>query len=421
MKHILIRSTLIGGLVMAAVSANAAGYQLSEYSAAGMGRSFAGAGVVGDDFSAIGFNPAGMSLNETNGMQAGASMVSIASDFKGEDGLGNKGAGDTRITRVLPNGFAQYQLNDKTTVGLGVYIPFGLATDYDNGWFGETHGGLSQITALNVSPALSYKVNDVVSLGASVNMQHAAVHITGAGYGGAFGLPNNFSKDLSGDDWGVGYTLGITVKPVKKLTLGASYRSKISHHLQGKVKMGGFPAPMAAANRKYDISAKVTTPETVLFSGAYEATDKLTLSATARWTRWSRFESLDIIAKETILGQFAPGEAISSTHENWKNTWFYALGADYKVNDAWTVRVGAAYDETVIKAPEFRTTRIPDGRRVWTSLGLSYAFDNMQIDAGYAHLFIHGGSARGGDTVYKPNIKYSSHADMLSLGFQYKF
>ena len=35
-------------------NAQAAGYQLNEYSAASMGRSFAGMGVVGDDFSAIG-------------------------------------------------------------------------------------------------------------------------------------------------------------------------------------------------------------------------------------------------------------------------------------------------------------------------------------------------------------------------------
>lgn len=36
----------------------AGGYQLTEYTAVGLGRSFAGAGVTGDDFSATALNPA---------------------------------------------------------------------------------------------------------------------------------------------------------------------------------------------------------------------------------------------------------------------------------------------------------------------------------------------------------------------------
>ena len=193
--------------------------------------------------------------------------------------------------------------------------------------------------------------------------------------------------------------------------------------------MSGYPSALGF-DGNYDISAKIETPETVLFSGAYDMTDRLTLSASARWTRWSRFKNLDIIAEEPFktVADMRPvirpaGTAISSTYENWKNTWFYALGADYKLNKSWTVRLGAAYDETVIKSPEYRTVRIPDGRRVWTSLGFSYAYNNIQIDAGYTHIFIHGGRAEGGDTSQPktPNIKYSSDANMFSLGLQYKF
>ena len=421
MKHILGTSALAAVILISAGTAKAAGYQLNEYSATGMGRAFAGSGVVGDDFSAIGFNPAGMSLNKTNGLQTGASMVSIHADYKGDNGYGIYDDGHTRITRVLPNGFAQYKLTDRATVGLGIYVPFGLATDYDNNWFAESHGGLSQITNINVSPAISYQIHDMVSVGAALNFQHAKARITSANRG--------VNQNLKGDDWALGYTLGLTVQPIETVRLGVSYRSKVSHHLQGKIKMSGYPSALGF-DGNYDISAKIETPETVLFSGAYDMTDRLTLSASARWTRWSRFKNLDIIAEEsfkTVAGMrpvtLPAGTAISSTYENWKNTWFYALGADYKLNKSWTVRLGAAYDETVIKSPEYRTVRIPDGRRVWTSLGFSYAYNNIQIDAGYTHIFIHGGRAEGGDTSQPktPNIKYSSDANMFSLGLQYKF
>ena len=45
-----------------ATNASAAGYQLQEYSVTNLGRAFAGVGVMGDDYSAIAFNPAGMNF-----------------------------------------------------------------------------------------------------------------------------------------------------------------------------------------------------------------------------------------------------------------------------------------------------------------------------------------------------------------------
>lgn len=54
----------LGMIVVAAVVGNrcpayAAGFQVSEQSVVGLGRSFAGAGIVGDDLSAVFFNPPG--------------------------------------------------------------------------------------------------------------------------------------------------------------------------------------------------------------------------------------------------------------------------------------------------------------------------------------------------------------------------
>lgn len=419
MKQSIILSTMISALTFAAVSAHAAGFQLSEYSASGMGRSFAGGGVVGDDFSAIGFNPAGMSLNKTSGVQAGVSMVSLHADYKGDNGYGQNGNGHTRVTRLLPNGFMQYKLNDKATVGFGAYVPFGLATDYKNDWYGEMHGGLSHVSAANYSPAFSYQINDMISVGGSVNFELIDARLTSKERDPS--IPIDVSKDLRGDDWAVGYTLGLTVQPMKNLRLGASYRSKISHTLEGTVKL---TTPMGSMG-KHGIEAKLTLPETALFSGAYDVNDKWTVSASARWTRWSRFKDLDIKATGTsIPGISVAGSSISLTHEHWKNTWFYALGADYKANKNWTLRFGTAYDQTVIRAPEYRTTRIPDGRRVWASFGASYTMGNIQVDAGYAHLFLHGGKVNGGEDGLgkrKPDMKYSSDAEMLSLSLQYKF
>jgi len=389
-----------------------------------LGRAFAGAGVVGDDFSALGYNPAGMAINSTSGIQGGAAGILLHSDYR-DNTTGEKHS--SKMGRVLPHFFAQYKLNEQVVVGAGIYTPYGLVTDYNNDWFGRKHGVLSELKAVDFSPAISYKPHKMISFGVALNVQYADARLTGAGDLSAMGRPgSDYITDLKGkDETSVGYSLGVVLTPREDVRLGISYRSKVEHKLKGNIKFN-FTNPMYAAmlNGKHDISAKITTPELLLISGSYDVCDKLTLSASARWTRWTRFKNLDIIAEEAMLGGARqPGMAISSTHENWKNTWFYSVGADYKINENWTVRLGAAYDETVIKTPEFRTVRVPDGRRIFASFGLSYTTGNWQYDLGYTHVWMKGGDATGGERGKAGADVHYSHAGayMGGASIQYKF
>lgn len=396
------------------VQANAAGYQLTEYSTTGLGRSFAGAGLVGDDYSAIAYNPAGMSYTTRSGAQLGFSTVGIRSTAKGRAGA-TFGKESPYIVRVLPHGFAQYRLNDRTVLGLGIYTPFGLATDYKNGWFGKTHAGRSEIQTVNVSPALSVNVTDSVALGASVNLQHARAKLTSEVE--KFGQYLGGKAYLRGHDTSLGYTLGATWEPVKNKTrLGVSYRSKVVHDLRGKNTVSDA-APLFGIfqiNGTTNIKTKITTPETVTLSAWQRLTDKWSVSATARWTRWSQFKDLNIYDMTN--------NPVSMTHEHWRNTWFYSLGADYQYCKNLIFRFGGAYDQSVVKGPEYRTARIPDGRRIWTSFGFSYMKNNWQLDGGYAHLFVKDVKARHkSEGMSDFDAKYSSNANLFSLAVQYKF
>ncbi len=422
MKKIMTSACAVAALVMSAGAAQAAGFQLSEYTTTGLGRAFAGAGIMGDDFSAIGFNPAGMQMNKTSGGQVGITSVTLDFDYKGSvtnplTGA-RSGSDQNTTTRALPNIFAQYKVNDKTTVGLGVYVPYGLATDYPRGWFGDAHARLSQLSSTNISPAISYQINQYLGIGAALNIQYTTAKIGNTVESGGMYFPDSNAK-LEGDDIGFGYTLGFTVTPNEKTRFGVSYRSKIKQKLKGDmtvsgIAMGGVPIP--GMNGTTDVTAKVTTPEVLIFSGAYDLNRCFTLSAIAKWTRWSQFERLDIIDRTT-------GKNKSGTFENWKNTWYYGAGVDYHMTKKWTLRAGLGYDETVIKSPAYRTPRIPDGRRVLASLGASYAWKNWQFDVGYMHIFMHGGRANqvSDQSGEKIDIKYSAHAELASFNVQYKF
>ena len=59
------KTTLFLSILLASTASFAGGYQLQEYSVVNAGRAFAGSGIVGDDYSAIAFNPAGMTLKKS--------------------------------------------------------------------------------------------------------------------------------------------------------------------------------------------------------------------------------------------------------------------------------------------------------------------------------------------------------------------
>ncbi|MDD3669263.1 MAG: OmpP1/FadL family transporter [Alphaproteobacteria bacterium] len=400
MKKIYLSAVALTAFSIA-TAAHAAGFQLNEYSATGMGRAFAGQGVVGDDYSALGYNPAGMQLNDKSGAHLVTSVISVKSEARQIGGPAT-GHTETRITRVLPSFMAQYKLADKTTLGFGIYTPFGLATNYKEGWYGAAGAMLSSMDATNGSLGVSQQVTDWLTLGAALNVQRIEATLKTA------------ATRMHGDDWAAGYTLGATITPVKQARLGVAYRSKVSHELKGNI-LSPFPGNVLNG----DIKAKVTTPETLTFSGAYDVDDALTLSATARYTRWSRFDRLTVMGLDAVHP--VNGPVLQDVNENWRNTWFYALGADYKVVKDLTLRVGTAYDQSVIRSPEFRTSRIPDGRRIWGSLGASYAMGNWQFDAGYSHLWVKSGDALNESAPAQTSRYHNAHADMASIGVQYKF
>ena len=81
-----VAAALCSSAIMCASAASAAGFQLTEQSVAGMGRAHAGAGIVGDDVSAIHFNPAGMTLLHGLQTTVAGTYVSLDIDYKGLDG-----------------------------------------------------------------------------------------------------------------------------------------------------------------------------------------------------------------------------------------------------------------------------------------------------------------------------------------------
>lgn len=367
----------------------AAGFQLSEQSAIQMGRAMAGAGIVGDDLSAVHYNPAGMTLLSGTRMQATGTWVAVNLDYEGNSGQSENG----RLKgQTIPAGFITHQINDSLWAGLGLTVPYGMGTEFGEDWEGKARGTESMILTFDINPNLAWKVNEKISVGGGVSLQYAKAEL-GSGKivpitVGEQTIEHTINSNVKGDSWAWGWNVGVMFQPVETVRLGLAYRSNISHNADGHTTLSNVPNALlnpdasGMSNIRSDMEVRIKTPDTITFSATWEATDALRLSGTARWSKWSNFHSLDV--KNLDLA----GTAFSTTvvENNWDDTWFFSVGADYKLNGQWTVRGGVAYDQGPVEN-QYRMAVIPDTDRVWFSGGASYKYtDNLTFDFGATYI-----------------------------------
>lgn len=352
-----------------ATQANAAGFQLSEQSSIQMGRAMAGAGVVGDDLSAVHYNPAGMTLLSGTRMQATGTWVAVNLDYESHDGSVTENG---RLKgQTIPAGFLTHQINDSLWAGLGLTVPYGMGTEFDENWDGKDRGTESMILTFDINPNLAWKVNEKLSVGGGISLQYAKAEL-GMGMG-------PMQANVKGDSWAWGWNVGLMFQPVETVRLGLAYRSHIAHNAEGHTDVKGPP------NLTSDMKVRIKTPDTVTLSATWEATDALRLSGTARWSKWSNFRTLDV---QNLDFNTPTLDAYANVpvENNWDDTWFFSVGADYKLNGQWTVRGGVAYDQGPVEN-QYRMAVIPDTDRVWFSGGASYKYtDNLTFDFGATYI-----------------------------------
>lgn len=366
----------------------AAGFQLSEQSAIQMGRAMAGAGVVGDDLSAVHYNPAGMTLLSGTRMQATGTWVAVNLDYEGDSGQSENG----RLKgQIIPAGFITHQINDSLWAGLGLTVPYGMGTEFGEGWEGRERGTESMILTFDINPNLAWKVNEKLSVGGGVSLQYAKAELGSGRIVSENG--HTINSNVKGDSWAWGWNVGVMFQPVETVRLGLAYRSNISHNADGHTTLNNVPVKtdnglvktdngLVLTNIRSDMEVRIKTPDTITFSATWEATDALRLSGTARWSKWSNFHSLDVQNLDLAGPQFSS----TVVENNWDDTWFFSVGADYKLNGQWTIRGGVAYDQGPVEN-QYRMAVIPDTDRVWFSGGASYKYtDNLTFDFGATYI-----------------------------------
>jgi long-chain fatty acid transport protein len=123
---------------------------------------------------------------------------------------------------MMPTGAAVFNVNDRLFLGMGLGGISGMGVNVDdiNAAMGGNQPVVTTKQVFRFSPAAAFKVNDALTLGASLNIVNQSLAMSFVGGGGTqINLPQN-------QQFGFGATLGATYKFNPKLQAGLTWVSK---------------------------------------------------------------------------------------------------------------------------------------------------------------------------------------------------
>ena len=388
-------------------TAFAGGFTLSEQSVSSMGTSNAGRTSNAVDASVVFNNPAAMGeLKKAQFTQAVAFIDAKTKIKNVVGGLPGTNDGDIVPHTFVPSGYFTSGDQGGWAWGIGAYGSYGLKTNNEGTFSAGYLGDKSLVRVITIQPAISYQVNDKISIGFGPTINKLDAYLSKTTAGSPLG-----TVELEGDDIGYGYNFGIHAKLTADTQVGAVYRSKVKY----KIDDGSLKSALDSSTA----STGLTLPESVELSASHKLNEQNTLHAGATWTRWSRLQGLDITSNSLI-----PALANSTETFNWKDSIGYAVGLTHAYNEDLTLRAGLAYDNTPV-APEHRSVRLPSADRYIVSIGAGYKLSPTQtIDASYSYLQEETANVTydGSGSVPVPySADYRNRASVYGLQFTQQF
>lgn len=439
--------------------------------------------ALANDWSALYWNPAGMSYVESDIIGFHNAIIKPWSYFKPNTGILGYDGPYSLVTKVwakpqtftIPSGgfVKNFTYLKNTKIGLAVFVPYGLGTSWKLfhvpiGYYNPSdtvrfyppqfpeYNWESDVRTASFLVGLSRKFTKFsVGFGVGPTFERFTIRkikffdpATIDAY--AIDLPIQYrlfpiDTKLEVKGWALSASIGAIYEFSKKLRAGISGRFYSPVTLSGDANLRlYFPYNDAIASRADSLApfflggvasgygtakVKVTLPFNIGAGFAYDVTDKLMITGDVSYTHWASFSEL--IAKFTNLkikmGDVTLSEIKEDTlKECWESTVKLAFGMRYRINEKLIVRSGTYYDGTPIPDSTL-TPLIPDANpKVGVTIGAEYnIFDflNIRLNAEYVH--------SSSKTVereehysYKSSYlagEYGFGVNALGLGVEYKF
>ncbi len=385
--------------------------------ASAMGGAFVG---LADDYSAVHHNPAG--LYQVRGFQAVVSLhdgVPLASRegrirFDGATGYSQPPRDAIEATSVTNHYFSPgvfvyadggplSAIADK--IGLSAYtlVDYGVEWEGENLYddligeyetlpddpagyrqvIGDAPDFESRVTGYVISPALSKRLSDKLSIGVSAHMLFATLDLT---HGGWYEVSSSDSsklysyqseESLSGSAFGA--TVGALYHVNEQISLGATLRTPMTVSLEGDIEVDSDLALLVS--EKQDEDLELTFPLWVAGGLAYRdfLFDGLTMTADVEWTQWSEVSSLT----RNLTTEIPPNVTLL-TDLNWDDALGVHLGFDYRLSRSSSLMLGY-WSEEGLTTPDNVSFVMPQIAHSGFSFGYQQRSDRWTLELALAY------------------------------------
>jgi long-chain fatty acid transport protein len=376
------RTAVLVGLCLVAAAPAVPAWATNGYQLIGVGqiqKSMAGAVTAApmDTMTAI-TNPAGMArVGERADFSMEAFMPKRSVGFPGNGGSTQGGSELYGVPSVgwLAKAFDR----DDVYFGGGMFATSGLGVDYDqvrmanSGDFGAglppadvNFSGYSAIQFWKMAPTIAWNQSDSLSLGASLNLDYQSLTMFQRFTGIAGGGDVNFDLGRPTNQMGFGATFGALYDVTPAVTLGASYATKqffgdgVYRLADGDISNYGVVGPAPAGEYKLGLDY----PQQAAVGIAVRPGARVLVDFDVKWINWSSTHDTVRLKGPTTTIPLNFG---------WDDQVVYALGAQWGVTDALTVRAGFNFGKAPIDQADVMNNLIfPALVEKHATLGLDY-------------------------------------------------
>ena len=358
------------GLALAASQTQAGGLYLNEFGTPSMGTAGAGASAWAIDASTSFHNAAGMTRLDGNQfmLSGGLLYASIVFDPDPNTPVPGNDGGQAGGPAPLLGAFYVHSLSDDWKLGLNVISISAAILDYKDNWTGRYLIQDTSIFTLTLNPTIAYRVNDWLSLGGGISLMYGTLEQNVAAP-----TPSKLDGNINidGNDTEIGFNLNALFEVSETTRFGLAYAYEMEPSFSSDVTI--TPPSLQAG-----IDATIIFPQLLRGSVYHEINKQWALVGTIGWENWSAFENITIST--------ARGDRLIP--RNWDDTWKFAAGVHYKINDNVLLQFGAAYDTSPIDDPKDRTPDMPMDEQIRLGAGVQYDWsEKINIGCAFTYAF----------------------------------
>lgn len=409
-------------MCLAARSARAEGFRNPPPGAFNLGRAGGRIAQV-DDSSAVGQNPANLVDLTAPEVQFTPSIVYIKVDYKSPSG---QTASTDNPWKLLPNLFAGMPLyDDRLALGFGITTPYGLANEWNRRssafvdptvWRYQTPF-FAELKTVNFSPAVAFKMGDALRAGAALDVMWSELTLKQFyPWSIATGDPSapDGSLKADADGIGVGAHFGLTWQLTQRQRLAFTCRTPIRIDYLGVLSVNNVPSSLGGGKMHGEFRTSIKFP-TILAAGyGISLSDNLRLEADLEWLEFSNFKTLPLRSPLGASLGLPPSIA-----ENWKDTFTFGIGGDWKFSPGWILRAGYQFYESPVPDSTFSPT-IPDANQNVVTIGLGYSHGHHSLEGAYGLDFYNDRNIQN-DQNPAFDGKYTITVHLFSVAYRYSF